>query len=468
MSFQKENDELLTSLFERTFFSAWSPENRNNQQYANFQGLEIILNYDCNLGCQYCYVNRYGGKIPTSSNLPCLYDPETYENEDKLLQNLDVLLNWLVENDYRPKIELFSGEPLVQQVAYKAIDMIIEKLSGSGGAIIIPTNYTFILSDSLVEKVEKLIEKSFEHNVPVFLSASFDGKIIEQNRPFRYNIKNLEIDQGIAKWTYHGYPDPRDDVYYDKAFAFSKKWDYGLHPMVYSNTVHLWRDNFLWFQRMFEKHGISFWNLYLLEVRNPEWTIKQIKDFGKFIEFLIKWSWNRVGGNFDAYINFLFQGKGFNILNSGVSTIGRGLGCGYQSNFYVRLGDMGIVSCHRTSYDPFVFGHFEVENGRIEGIRAKNVEYAVSSISLNSEYFPYCEQCVIRNLCPKGCLGAQMETTGDPFTPIPSMCMMEHEKIAAMIRTYKQLNIFQGVLDKISREKAAALECVDSLVKNGK
>ena len=463
MNFQEENNILMENVASRLYYKSWTE--KNNDLYANFRGLEIIINYECNLGCKYCYVNRYGEKTPGGNE--GLYPSKLWGDEKKILSNLDILLNWLIENKYAPRIELFSGDPLTQRIGLDCTEMIIDKMAGHPtGALIIPTNFTFLLSDALTERVEGLIQKSYKNNVPIFLSASFDGKYIETNRPFKHTITGLDFDHGIAKWTYRtDISDPRDDEYYDKVFDFCRKYEFGFHPMVYSDSIHLWRENFLWFQEMFKKHRIPWHMLYLLEVRNPEWSNTQIKEFGKFIEFLIKWSWNKCGSNYDNYSAFLFQGKGFNILNSPLSSIGRGLGCGYQTSIYTRLGDLSLVSCHRTSYSPFVFGKYKVEGGKITGIESQNVEHMIASVSLEAGTFPYCEQCVIEPLCNHGCLGAQTETTGDPFTPIPTVCKLEHEKIAANIRAYKQLGIFEGLLQKINPNKTEAFKYAEKLYK---
>jgi len=39
----------------------------------------------------------------------------------------------------------------------------------------------------------------------------------------------------------------------------------------------------------------------------------------------------------------------------------------------VRLGDLAICPCHRTSYDKYLLGKFEVKDNQIIGIKANNV-----------------------------------------------------------------------------------------------
>jgi len=389
MGFKEENDKLLSSLLDRTFFKAWKEP--DNPKLVNFRSLEFMINYRCNLTCRYCYVNRYGDE---------LYPKELYSDEKRILQNLELVLDWMLENSYSPKIEIFGGEPLVQNIGFKCLDLILEKLSGKVETkIVIPTNFTFLLNEKLTERVEELLEKSKKVNLPIFLSASFDGKYCESNRPFR------------------GRKECRDDEYYDKCFSFASKWKFGFHPMIYSRHIEKWKDNFLWFQKMMQKHDIPFHNIYLLEVRNQEWTLHQTKLFGDFVRFLIHWSYRKVGrANF---LDFLFKKRGFNILTASLSTHGRGIGCSFQSALYLRLGDLAIVPCHRTCYKPFVIGRFKVDKGKIVGVEANNIELGVMKAAFHTNTFPYCETCLIKSLCSFGCLGAQLETTGDMFTPIP-------------------------------------------------
>lgn len=431
MNQEQQNTALVNSFLERTYYHGF--RNRDDESLGNWQGLEIMWKYKCNLRCLYCYVNRFGDE---------LYPEKHWENDGKLLDNLSVFLDWIVENKFDPRIELFSGEPLVQPSALVAIEMMLHKLQGHArGPIVIPTNCTFILSDSLTEKVENLMLKGKEVGIPIHLSASIDGKYCEGNRPFAANIV-----------------DPRDDEYYDKLFAFAKKWDMGFHPMIYSKRIENWIDNFLWFQSMLKKHDIPWFNIYLLEIRNAEWSVEQIRKFGEFIEFLTKWSYRMCGSHPDQYWKFMTNEKGFNILNSPLSTVGRGLGCSLQSTLVVRMGDMAIVPCHRTSYEPFIMGKYKIENNKIVGIDVKSPELWLSTIMLDAQTFPYCEQCMIKETCSHGCLGAQFETTGDLFTPIPTVCALEHEQIWATIRAFRDLGIYEEIVGRLNEKKKTAFK----------
>lgn len=452
-SYQEENDRLLESILDRTYFAGWADP--KNPKYMNFDSLELIMNYKCNLACKYCYVNRWGEE---------LYPSELYADEEKLLSNLSMVLRWMKRKGYEPRIEYFSGEALVQQVGLKGLEMLVKEVV-PGTVILIPTNYTFMLNEKLTARVDKIIMDAKERDVHVSLSASTDGKFCEVNRPLLSTVTDRrEMHNRVWEWEYSGVPDPRDDAYYDKVFAFAAKWGFGFHPMVYSNNIDRWKDNFLWFQEMYKKYDIPWSNLYLLEVRNTEWSDQQIRDYAEFIKFLVRWTWDMTGQNVNSYINFVFKGKGFNILTGPLTTIGRGMGCSLQSAVYLRVGDLALVPCHRQSYKQFVIGWLRVEDGEIVGVKAHNTEILVAEMSCTFRNFPYCEACHIKHICSGGCLGSQFELTGDPFTPIPRVCKLMHNKVKAMIEVYRELGIYKPLMQRLPPNKREAFEYMEKVM----
>ena len=433
MSFKTENNKLLNSFFERTFFKGWVT---NGERYENFRRIELILNSKCNLSCKYCYYTKHGRE---------LY-PDKISDTKIILDNLESLLNWMVSHEYAPDIDFFSGEPFFQDVGFEALYMILSKFHDAEKkpkAIVIPTNYTFLLDDILTDRVESLIGYA-QSNIPIHLSASFDGKFCEGNRPMKGKV------------------DRRDDAYYDECFRFNKRYGFGFHPMIYSELIEKWEDNFLWFQSMFKKFDIPFDGVYLLEVRNVEWSKLQLKEYANFLKFLIKWTFkNPCKSGVSNYLDFVFRRRGYNILSNCLTTIGRGVGCSLQSCLYVRLGDLAIVPCHRQSYDEFTLGHFKVKDGKVIEIESENPELAIAEVAFDHKTLPQCESCMIKNLCQGQCLGAMYEITGDPFSVIPSVCRLEHIKIRAMIEAYKELGIYGAIKTRVNEEKQAGLGLVE-------
>lgn len=453
--YKKDNDIVYKSYLERNWFSSWRLP--RGESLNNLVSLEIYLTTDCNLGCTYCYLNRHEDN---------LYSPELRQS-DNILQNLDLLLNWVIENKFTPGLEFYSGGSLESELGFDALNLIYEKFSKIDldfrpPYITIPTNYSFILDDQLIDKVEKIIENIKSLEINIFLSASIDGKFLEKkNRPFRSFERMLKTHSGL----FRPEEDNRDDVYYDKLFAFNVKHHFGFHPMVYSYGIELWKDNFLWFQEMFEKFNINFQDLYLLEVRNAEWNEHQIQEFLNFIDFLIKWSWNKLNYDVDKFINFLINDKGFNILTDSLFLKTRGSGCGLQTSLYVRAGDLAIVGCHRQSYDGYEFGKFVVENNRIVDIESINLEFALGIAQYNMKSAPYCESCAIKDICMGSCLGSSLEVTGDAFTPVPVVCELTHRKIIQTIISLKEIGVYQDLLNVLDHKIVDILTYLEKEIK---
>ena len=425
VTFGEENDGFIEKFIEHTFIEGF------RQKFPNWDRLELMLDTSCTLGCRYCYYNN-----PKHDKY--LY-PIRLEKAEDYAKNARILFEWLYnEKGVVPRsIDIFGGEVTVKPEFYGILDAIDDVFGDDASkiSVVVPSNYSFLLSDKWKEKMIDYLENS---KVKLALSASIDGKYLEtMNRPLMGNPRT----------------DPRDDEWYDELFAFNKKYGFGFHPMIYSQGIELWKDNFLWFQSMFDKHNIPWWSIYLLEIRNPEWTKEQIREFGDFIEFLVKWTFkNRLNEDIGKYILFTFKMRGYNILNP-FSGIGRGLGCSIQSMMFVRLSDLALVPCHRTSYDEFVYGRFVVDNDKIVGIKAKNIELLNAIYSLVSENQPYCEGCSIKEVCSHGCLGAQYELNGDLFTPIPTVCALEHEKIRRIIKATKDIGAYEFILGELNEDR---------------
>lgn len=437
-TYKEENDILLKSFLEHTFFNKFRKEERSYLWEDNWKKIEIYVDDTCDLSCKYCYLTKYGNE---------LY-PQSKKKHTNLYKNLDMLLQWIYDNKFTVNLELFSGELLSRQFGRNIVRRILEFYRDRDykpKVIIIPSNMTFIFNEQYIKEVTNLLEISKEIGIKLCISASVDGKYCESNRPFKN--KNLI----------------RDDKYYDKLFSFCKKWDIGFHPMIYSKKIDKWIDNFNWFMDMFRKYDMDSGFLYLLEVRNSEWSEKDIKNFGKFIRYLVRWSYDFNNKDIKQYISWLREKKGFNILSNPLMTIGRGLGCSFQSTLFIRLGDLAIVPCHRTAYNGFIAGYLNNDGKQIIDITSKNIATYISAVTTNSNQYPFCEQCVISSMCPHGCLGSQYEEMGDLFTPIPTVCQLEHVKIKSLIDEYKKLGIYGYIYEYVNSDKKRTMEIIGEI-----
>lgn len=415
-----ENKEFLIDLLNKTFFAAWKNQNykTNENLYANFASLELQITSACDQRCSYCYYHKHGDVL----------NPSTITKRDNILNNLEALLSWLSRNSYFPRIEIFSGEPFAVEIGFKVVERVIDWYieNNLSSVLTIPTNFSFIMNSKRVRRMEELLAKARSNGIDMFLSASVDGKYLdERNRPFVNKRRSAN--------------------YYDKIFEFAKKWGVAFHPMIYKDGIELWKDNFLWFQTMFTNYELPWHSLYLLEVRNYEWDLASIREFYKFIYFVTQWSIKKLGSlgvKEEDLLKAIHQLKLFNLF-SGFFTTGRGIGCSVQSTMQLRLGDLSVHPCHRTAYPQFKLFQFIIEDSEIVGIRPFNYGLFPVIYGANSEEFPFCEACSIRKLCSGTCLGANYEYSGELFLPPPTVCLLEHAKVYAIIDALTDLDVLK-------------------------
>lgn len=432
--YEQENTE-LAEWFLETYYWSHMKDNSDRQDKAH-KLLEIIVSPQCNLGCKYCYIHKNKNTIFN----PCLFD------EDKTIKNLIALLKWLAKRELTPPLEIFSGELLAQNIGWRVLDTIYEFQKDLPAHlrfpnILIPTNFTFLCDDNLTAKMEDLIEKFKNINIGLSLSASFDGKYMEDNRPF---FRQLDIPIEVV----------RDDAYYDKVFAFIKKHGCGIHPMLYSKGMDKWIQNFDWFQEQMEKHDIEWDAIYLLQVRNPNWTDYDIQHLTKFLRHIYYFAWDKCGHDKSRMKKFLAARRGFNILNQMVGVRNRGMGCAIQRTLHIRLSDFSVVPCHRLGYDDLIIGHFEPDEDDNLRFVNKNIELLLATNGYHHECSATCEHCLVRTLCLGGCIGAQQEENKNMFSNIPSVCKMFHATYVTITKCLVETNCFDIYCENIPNPEA--------------
>lgn len=420
----------------------------NNYFYERFRtgselcSLELIFTPQCNLKCSYCYL--WKNEKALFSN--CRASKET------ILHNLELVLKWLEKNKFHPNLDIFSGEFFAQSIGYEALELIYEYQSRwepelRSKFIIIPTNMTFLCSDELTARVDALRDKFTSIGVEMVLSASIDGKYIETNRTYD---ASLDIPIDVV----------RDDAYYEKVFQYCKKHTIYFHPMIYSKHIEKWKDNYLWFKKhITEMDWNPFRCVYLLEVRNEEWTMQDIKHFQEFVEFLYEELWEFCGHDKEVFTKCLIdRNHNLNILGNFLYQNPARYACSLQNSLCMRLDDLSMPPCHRTGYEHFIYGKFVPDDEQILKFVSQRVELMVTINGMGQASLPYCTECPINQICLGQCLGAMYESNKNLLTPIPTVCALEHAKLATAMQCLEKYDVFDNLRRYIAVEKVFQLE----------
>lgn len=190
-----------------------------------------------------------------------------------------------------------------------------------------------------------------------------------------------------------------------------------------------------------------------LETREAGWTDEKIQSYLKWLKFLIdtdckeycnedykKFFKEIVLGQGKTEHCLFLQGCYFPYRNTG--SIKHYLGCTLGRSLFVRMGDLAIVPCHRTSYKKFILGKFKVENNKITGFECNNLPLTSSLYLSSFKYKPFCHECAIVNNCSRYCMGANYEANNELFYPEQSNCNLQKAKILFLHKYYSKLKCF--------------------------
>jgi radical SAM protein with 4Fe4S-binding SPASM domain len=164
-----------------------------------------------------------------------------------------------------------------------------------------------------------------------------------------------------------------------------------------------------------------------------------------------------VGSNRDSFLDEVGLTRGFNMLTSPFSIIGRGFGCSMQSTLNLTMHNLALVPCHRSGYKSNVTGYFDFFEDGSYDFKPNNVELYLSEQSAVATQIAPCSACPINLLCSGTCIGSNIEETGDPYTAPPSVCRMEHIKTAAIIKGMDEINVLDFYLRNVDSKRASQI-----------
>lgn len=448
-TFQEEKNDILKFILDEKFFSKFTEDKLDFQRDTGIN-IELYITSVCNQKCSYCYLTKYGDE---------LY-PKEIRNWDMIFKNMRIFLDYLLERKFVIQdIDLFSGEIWGMKQGNKILDILLEyKEKGLDfRKIMIPSNVSFLTNKNTTRVVQNYINKFRKFGVYLAFSASLDGPLIEsKTRSYKDEKSN----------------DKRNDEFYENVMKFCTKNGFGFHPMISAESVEQWPENFDWWMDYLGRNRLDTRQyIMFLEVRNDYWTKDKIISYLKFIDHVFDWELENIfGGDKESMIRHYFlpgpELKNYEILslcptpNYPNCTIGRGI-C-------VRLGDLAICPCHRTSYPHLLYGKFTVENDKIVGVEANNIQLANKILLTSTRCTLKCDQCAYNEFCLRGCHGSQFEATKDPMLPIESVCDLFMAKFNFLIYKWEKIGAFDFIKDQeiISAFQKRILDGVKK-IKNG-
>ncbi len=207
-----------------------------------------------------------------------MYTPES-NNKDNILHNLPLILDYLYEEKHKFKTyDLFSGEFFNLPFWEDVLEIIYNdscRYEKGSKHVAIPTNMSWLMDDEKANKVYDWIEKFEKNSVGFHISCSVDGP------------ENLENISRPLTSEHH-----KEKDFYEKFFAFLKKYNYCAHPMITRNFVKNYKENYdFWIDNLY-KYDISIntakGKKYLipmfLEVRDPDqWDEESLKNYRDFL-----------------------------------------------------------------------------------------------------------------------------------------------------------------------------------------
>lgn len=420
----------------------------NKKYYRNDLGIELIVRPNCNQQCEYCYIYKYGKD---------LYPHQI--SREEILHNIDLIFDYIFNQrkNFLYEIELFAGDLFYDAIYFDILDIYdkyLKKIKSEAPElfdrqilICCPCNLRWVYEKpELIERFRKYY-KYFDKEYGVFLSFSWSTDGL-------YAVESREKSEFT-------------DEYFDTIFKFCKEFQCGYHPMIAPENIKTWKENYDWWMKKYEQFELTyprFFQPYMLEVRNNNWTDELIQYHNEFLEHMMDWRLKMC--NYDkeklAYHLFVGDGADGTLASShgcdplslwdtnGDAKTNEGMLCSAQNLIHFDCSALSIVSCHRTSYLQFTPVYFETDENKehIIDFRPNNIGAYITWRFSQVENWPICSTCDYALVCKKGCPGSQFEDSGELYMPITSLCNYFKQTYDFLYELYKKYGVIEIAKEK--------------------
>ena len=403
-----ENKTLLKDILRRNYYSHF-------QQNDSKKNIEFLLSNTCNQNCEHCYLSHETAMYPNSN----------YQNNDykKTLINLQSLLNWYNDNEFKCDIILSGNDWLNDKTFYEKILNTFQtfEFKYTPKNIIIYSNLLFLLDNKQTDRIKEFIT------------------IMQKNR-------NINIQFQIFLNGKYCDNDMYSDEFYQKMFNFLSITDYLIHAFITPTNVSGWIENYKWWIRNLKDQAFS--HITLTELTCDSWTKENLSDFIQFIDFqtdflkecIVNFEWLIFNQNEDyKFINTqLISQQILNNVNSHQD-------CNFHNSVVINVKNLTLLLCDKINYPDFIIGTFVEENGQITDLEPNNMSLIILKAHLKRSSTPHCETCDFLELCDGFCYGAAYEKTYNPLLPIKEKCDLIKSKYIYLIYKYNLLGYFNNL-----------------------
>jgi len=325
--------------------------------------VDLLLTYNCNFGCRYCFVNQSGNKQSMKSQI------------------LEQAMSWIAqEAQDEVEIVLLGGEPTLEPLLIEQAVNIAKKYSKTKNI-----KFHFAMTTNFVNIDEKLAKKLKKWHIPYLISLGGYGRRHDKSRPTRSGVSSFNILKQKIK--------------------MFQKYQPNLATRVTAtpNTVDWLCEDLTNIQKM------GFSHLIISPATGIKWSDEKLEQFKNQMINYVK-TIKIIDGKPDIIVSPINDApKGF-----------RQWGCGAGRGRYSIDPNGNIYSCARFAgmikTDPLKIG--DIYNGvDVNG----NIKKFQDDTYVSRQE---CLTCPMREECLGGCPAVNWEEGGDLIRPSTNECRM--------------------------------------------
>lgn len=403
--YDAENKQLALSILDVNYYSNWKNGDGN---------LELFVTLDN--GGKKIFKEYFNKKEKIYSS--------TISDPDKILSNIDSLLDWYINNKFKCDITLFGDGWVDTSLFNDVINLVQNKF-----------------------KDKLILPKNIYIPIPVhcFAISGFNNYLANIYNVFEETLHIKLIFQINALG---GVIDALPSEVYRQMFLFlASNWDAVIKTTLYQDDMQLWIENAHWWATV--PNAIFSAVSFELETSNrwedvDEDIIQQVLSIlsVKLLSFTPK------DEILNAFVDLKKPEK--TILRLGYNGCIKGLDrvlYGFSNSFCIRCGDLAIPMSHGLAYRELLIGEFVLRDGIIVDYNNFCAERLIPKIYSKVSCQSYCDQCPYRGICSGFDPAVSFDVYFDVSIAVRRHCNIQKTILKFMIMNLKKLGILDAVDD---------------------